>query len=238
MKINEPYNILFLGDVIDRGNWGIEISFTLLILLIVNPDRMHWNTGNHEDKATNRLYGFFGEITKKYSFFIDSDKINQLYESFNRFYGYLSCAIIIHNVENNKKFWLAHGGIPQKIQSEYETAVEPDIPFNKFYYSFDPIKKSWKITNENESSGYYLINDETAHSIKWSDFPYEGDCSGRGSSLKCNSYEYFMEFMYKYDFNGIIRGHQDSISNSLVYKKEIQSNQILDIPDTWVVTLT
>jgi hypothetical protein len=36
--------------------------------------------------------------------------------------------------------------------------------------------------------------------------------------------QYFMNFMSKYGINGIIRGHQDSISNSLVYKKEIQSN--------------
>ena len=220
MKINEPYNIVFLGDVIDRGNWGVEIACTLLILLINNPSRMHWNSGNHEDKQTNKLYGFFNEITKKYSKLIDSNQINNLYESFNKFFGYLSCAIIIHNTDINKKYWLAHGGIPQKMHSESANPVEPDNPFNKFFYSFDPIKKSWKITNENESSGYYLINDETAHSIKWSDFPYEGKCSGRGGTLKCNYYEYFMDFMDKYNINGIIRGHQDSISNSLVYKRK------------------
>ena len=41
MKINEPYNIVFLGDVIDRGNWGVEIACTLLILLINLVDRQH-----------------------------------------------------------------------------------------------------------------------------------------------------------------------------------------------------
>ena len=236
MKINEPYNIVFLGDVIDRGSWGVEITCTLLILLITNPDRMHWNTGNHEDKQMNKSYGFLSEVVKKYSYFNNQDQIANLYESFNKFYGYLSCAIIIHNIDINKKYWLAHGGIPQKIQSEFsesEIPVEPDIPFNKFFYSFDPIKKNWKITEENDSlaknySGYYLISDEIAHSIKWSDFPYEGECSGRGGTLKCNSYEYFMGFMNKYDINGIVRGHQDSISNSLVYKRERQGLVNLD----------
>jgi len=55
MKILEPYNIVFLGDVIDRSFWGLEIACTLLILLINNPDRMHWNSGNHEDKKLNEL---------------------------------------------------------------------------------------------------------------------------------------------------------------------------------------
>ena len=67
MKIIEPYNIVFLGDVIDRGSWGLEIACTLIILLINNPQRMHWNSGNHEDKELNLLYGFYSEINKKYS---------------------------------------------------------------------------------------------------------------------------------------------------------------------------
>jgi hypothetical protein len=218
MKIIEPYNIVFLGDVIDRGSWGLEIACTLIILLINNPHRMHWNSGNHEDKEINLLYGFYSELQKKYSHFIDNkEKITYLHNSLNKFFGYLSCAIIIHNVDINKKYWLAHGGIPQKINITSSNPEEPDIPFNKFFYSFDSNLKTWKISLENENSGYYLVNDETAHTIKWSDFPYEGICK-RSSTLKCNTLEYFTNFMTKYEINGIIRGHQDSISNSIVLK--------------------
>ncbi len=222
MKIKEPYHIVFLGDVIDRGYWGVEITCTLLILLINNPDRMHWNSGNHEDKSTNKAYGFYDEIKTKYKNLSDNE-VNELYDKINKFYGYLSCAIVIHNIESNKKYWLCHGGIPQKLQSASLKPVEPENPFNKFFYIFDSEKKSWRksLENEQELSGYYLVEDETAHSIKWGDFPYEGNCSGRMSfNLQCNNYEYFMDFMNKYGFNGIIRGHQDSISNSLIYKKE------------------
>ena len=220
MKIIEPYNIIFLGDIIDRGSWGLEIACTLIILLINNPQRMHWNSGNHEDKELNLLYGFYSEINKKYSHFIDNrEKITYLHDSLNKFFGYLSCAIIIHNVDINKKYWLAHGGIPQKLNTNSMNPEEPDIPFNSSFYSFDSKIKIWKISPENDSSGYYLVNDETAHSIKWSDFPYEGYCK-RSSNLKCNTFEYFSNFMTKYSINGIIRGHQDSISNSLVFKNE------------------
>jgi hypothetical protein len=216
MKINEPYNIVFLGDVIDRGSWGLEIVCTLLILLINNSQRMHWNTGNHEDKKLNTLYGFYLELSKKYRHFKSDSDIEILHDSLNKFFGYLSCAIIIHNVDLNKKYWLAHGGIPQKLNTNI--LEEPDIPFNKSFYSFDPILKTWKLSSENENSGYYLVDDETAHSVKWGDFPYQSSCK-RITNLKCLTFEYFTNFMKKYGINGIIRGHQDSISNSLVFKK-------------------
>jgi len=216
MKIIEPYNFVFLGDVIDRGSWGLEITCTLIILLINNPQRMHWNTGNHEDKKLNLYYGFYLELSKKYRYFKSDSEIELLFESLNKFFGYLSCAIIIHNIDINKKYWLAHGGIPQKLNTN--NLEEPDIPFNKLFFTFDPILKTWNET-EDYSSGYYLVDDETAHTIKWGDFSYNGSCD-RISNLKCLNFEYFTNFMTKYNINGIIRGHQDSISNSLVFKKE------------------
>ena len=215
MKIIEPYNIVFLGDVIDRGSWGLEITCTLIILLINNPQRMHWNSGNHEDKKLNVLYGFYLELSKKYRHFKQDKDIELLHESLNKFFGYLSCAIIIHNVDSNKKYWLAHGGLPQKLNTN--NLEEPDVPFNKLFFSFDSNLKTWKKT-EDESSGYYLVDDETAHTIKWGDFPYTGSCN-RLTNLKCLTFEYFNNFMKKYGINGVIRGHQDSISNSLVFKK-------------------
>jgi acetolactate synthase small subunit len=212
MKILEPYNIVFLGDVIDRGFWGLEIACTLIILLINNPQKMHWNSGNHEDKKLNEIYGFKNELSNKYNW----QETETLHTLLNKFFGYLSCAIIIHNTDLNKKYWLAHGGLPQKIGSD--NIVEPDVPFNKFFYSFDTGSKTWK-KSEDESSGYYLVDDESAFTIKWGDFPYQGSCT-RASSLKCLSSKYFTSFMLKYGIHGIIRGHQDSISNSLVFKKE------------------
>jgi hypothetical protein len=211
MKILEPYNIVFLGDVIDRGFWGLEIACTLLILLVNNPHRMHWNSGNHEDKNLNKKHGFKNEISKKYNK-LETESLHNL---LNKFFGYLSCAIIIHNVDLNKKYWLAHGGLPQKLNSG--NLVEPNVPFNKSFYSFDSSSKTWNKT-EDDSSGYYLVDDEIAHTIKWGDFPYEGLCT-RMSSLECLTSEYFTNFMSKYGIHGIIRGHQDSISNSLVFKK-------------------
>ena len=136
----------------------------------------------------------------------------------NKFFGYLSCAIIIHNVDSHKKYWLAHGGIPQKRQDIFYSnadPIEPDIPFNKKFYN-----ESYIESDKEDTSGYYLVNDETAISIRWGDFPYEGSCSGRGTGVQCNKEEYFIKFMKKFGIDGIIRGHQDSISNSLVFRKE------------------
>ena len=50
------------------------------------------------------------------------------------------------------------------------------------------------------------------------------------TNLKCLTFEYFTNFMKKYGINGIIRGHQDSISNSLVFKRN-NSNILFNQPD-------
>ena len=225
MKINEPYNIVFLGDIIDRGSWGLEIACTLIILLINNPDRMHWNSGNHEEKVTNEHYGFLDEIKYKYKH-LDQSIVNNLYNSMNKFFGYLSCAIIIHNVDSDTKYWLAHGGIPQKLQhgnfDSNADPIEPAIPFNEdFYYAGYDDKYTFKKVSDYKKAGYYLVNDETASTIRWSDFPYQNICPYRGTNnFKCNYEDYFINFMKNFGINGIIRGHQDSISNSLVFRKE------------------
>ena len=191
---------------------------------------MHWNSGNHEEQKQNTFDGFLQEIKTKYK---DQDIITNLYKSMNKFFGYLSCAIIIHNVDSNTKYWLAHGGIPQKLQpSNYDSnadPIEPDIRFDQDFYSTTHWDNNYIKLTDYRKAGYYLVNDETASTIRWSDFPYENICPYRGTNnFKCNYEEYFINFMKKFEIDGIIRGHQDSISNSLVFRKEnLKSSMVI-----------
>ena len=58
--------MVFLGDYTDRGNYGIEVLYTLLRLKLANPDRVFMARGNHEDVQMTPTYGFIAECQKKY----------------------------------------------------------------------------------------------------------------------------------------------------------------------------
>jgi serine/threonine-protein phosphatase 5 len=50
-----------------RGSFGIETIFTLFGYKALYPNHMHLNRGNHETVNMNKIYGFEGEVTHKYS---------------------------------------------------------------------------------------------------------------------------------------------------------------------------
>lgn len=76
---NKNFNILFLGDYVDRGWYGSEVIYAVLRLKNENPDNVFMVRGNHEDIKLNKKYGFSKEIDKKFSSDSLLLKIKQLY---------------------------------------------------------------------------------------------------------------------------------------------------------------
>jgi len=64
-KDNYETYIIFLGDYVDRGPYGLEVIYTLLQLKNANPDRVFMVRGNHEDANINIHGGFISELIKK-----------------------------------------------------------------------------------------------------------------------------------------------------------------------------
>ncbi|MBN8247822.1 MAG: serine/threonine protein phosphatase [Verrucomicrobia bacterium] len=80
-RVIEPgLHLAFLGDYTDRGQYGVEVLYTLLRLKEANPDRVHMVRGNHEDLSLVARYGFLAEIESKYGRALDPFRILRAYD--------------------------------------------------------------------------------------------------------------------------------------------------------------
>ena len=74
--------MVFLGDYTDRGNYGIEVLYTMLRLKLANPEQVFMARGNHEDIQMIASYGFLAECQKKYGTQFSPGLIARLYDFF------------------------------------------------------------------------------------------------------------------------------------------------------------
>lgn len=96
---DNPY--LFNGDFVDRGSFSVEVVLTLMAWKACFPEHMHLARGNHETVNMNKMYGFEGEVTSKYS------------KKFYEFYCDLFQKLPIAHVLNSQVLVL-HGGLFSK----------------------------------------------------------------------------------------------------------------------------
>lgn len=129
---DNPY--VFNGDFVDRGFQSIEVFILLLISVVVWPDSIYLNRGNHEDFSVNIRYGFIKEIMFKYT--REATRIIQVIEDV---YSWLPLASIIDN-----KVFVVHGGIAddtdlKKIASldrhQFLTVLRPPMVQGKLSYN-------------------------------------------------------------------------------------------------------
>ena len=57
-RLAEGYYILFCGDILDRGQYALEIVTFILNLIINNDGRVIYNRGNHEYNGIYTYRGF------------------------------------------------------------------------------------------------------------------------------------------------------------------------------------
>lgn len=113
-----PY--VFNGDFIDRGSFAVEVIMTLLAWKVCLPQHFFMSRGNHEAKQLNKMYGFEGEVRKKYDV--------KTYDLFSQLFCMLPLCHVI-----NKKVMVTHGGLfskdgikLQEIKDTYRKREPPD----------------------------------------------------------------------------------------------------------------
>ncbi|KAH9424982.1 hypothetical protein DERP_009206 [Dermatophagoides pteronyssinus] len=101
-------NYLFLGDYVDRGRWGFECFYYLLIVKYLCPNRIFLLRGNHEIECIQIKYSFHKELLKKYG----QNMGQQFFEIINEVFSRLPFAAVV-----NDSIYCAHGGLPCSEQN-------------------------------------------------------------------------------------------------------------------------
>lgn len=119
LKLVTPLKLVFLGDYTDRGLWGVEVIFLLMLLKIKNPDQVFLIRGNHEDMAMTKDLGFRQEYKTKFGA-EDPDGVS--YEKMSAFYNTLPVVLYFGTEDPERISFVqcSHGGIewgynPEKL---------------------------------------------------------------------------------------------------------------------------
>ena len=214
LKLLNGNKIIILGDVLDRGNFAIEILYIILILMKINNSDQElnviFNKGNHEDIHQYSRYGFTNEMELKFNGKNIQTPIINLFKV-------LSTAIILDH--KNTRYWLCHGGFPwgynyiedQNGKINNKMRKQPKIDTFKFNENYDIFESNKGLPSQ-------------LH-IRWNDFvnTLESGPSRRGPSYnKKNGIKPIMliglkdlyNFLDKNNIDFIIRGHEDNNCNS------------------------
>uniref|UniRef100_A0A8C3XBS0 Serine/threonine-protein phosphatase with EF-hands n=1 Tax=Cyanoderma ruficeps TaxID=181631 RepID=A0A8C3XBS0_9PASS len=111
---SEQNRYVFNGDFVDRGKNSMEIVIILFAFLLIYPNDLHLNRGNHEDYIMNLRYGFTKEVSKKYK-----DHWKQILCLLRDVFSWLPLATII-----DSKVLILHGGISDTTDLDFLNALE------------------------------------------------------------------------------------------------------------------
>ncbi|XP_068122442.1 serine/threonine-protein phosphatase with EF-hands 1-like [Hyperolius riggenbachi] len=143
---------LFNGDFVDRGKNSIEILIILFAFLLVYPNNLHLNRGNHEDPIMNLRYGFTKEIMQKYK--IHAPKILTILEDI---YSQLPLATII-----DSKVLILHGGIADTTDLDFLSSIER-TKYKSALRAPQTGSRKGSTMDQNPLDSYVIFNDAEKH---------------------------------------------------------------------------
>jgi len=100
----KTHSFVFLGDYGDRGPAQVETVNLVFALVVDDPDRVLLLRGNHESDEVAQRYGFYTEVTRKFSF----DVYSQYLEAFK---------VLPMAAVSDEGIFACHGGVPEGVTS-------------------------------------------------------------------------------------------------------------------------
>ena len=96
--------VLFLGDYVDRGNYGPEVAAYLFALKLKSPNDIFLLRGNHESRDMAEAFNFRQQVLMLYD--------EQTYEEYMETFDCLPVASIVNGL-----YLTMHGGISHRLTS-------------------------------------------------------------------------------------------------------------------------
>ena len=221
--INPNYIILFCGDVFDRG-LSAELFIIILKLIINNEGKIIFNRGNHE---TFEIFGqedqqtLIYELKKKMS--LTKFEFDQLATCLKNFVTSCPTAVSVEYDQNNK-IWCCHGGVPILDCFDDQRITEELKGTNITLFKNEKVCDIQSILKNNN---IIELNIPLATQIRWNDLNLNFDESkelgknigrGKGVNISKKSIDKFLSLNgYKF----LVRGHQDSLSNTVLFGKTL-----------------
>ena len=201
-KLEPNHNILFLGDVIDRGLYSMEILLVIGLLLDRNPSQVIYNRGNHEETDINARDGFLHELLLKTK---SESQAIKIHETYNALLKMFPSAIYIR-CPDGSNVYLAHG------------------VFSK-YHNYTPFLKTtghvYIIPDETMNLPYSDKMRLTGTFTRWNDLALPSCCMNRGFATETCLYPTDVQKVCRtMHITFILHGHQDGRTNTFFYSTE------------------
>jgi hypothetical protein len=208
MKLKSDHYLIFLGDLVDRGPYGVEILFIVFALKMANYNNVFILNGNHEDTETYSRYGFTKELGEQFGYKLVGDSVygyvsdDPQYKQITHILHSLPSAMFIKYKSDSKWYQLCHGGIHYNYKTQ--NTYNPE-------------------TYLSNSANYEVVPDTlpSSNGLKWSDFnntfknSLAFDARGKNTGINAGP-GFTKDYLKRNNLHSIISGHQDNVNLGLL----------------------
>ena len=131
MKLKDNSYIFFLGDIVDRGPYSIELLYFIFIIKIINFKNVFLTAGNHENIDIYNYYGFSEELKNQFNH--DEELLEEEKYPYQRIFWYFPDCIYLKL--NGNRYHLSHGSIVHTLDDKLREFLNYNNT-NKFMYFY------------------------------------------------------------------------------------------------------